>query len=187
MYKNYKNSFDDTVEFKDTNGEKVKVNETSFVHYSDESISLLKKGVILNLAEVNNEIPKYYNLFEGTVLEYVNGVYYVDNLGKQLKFQAFIVRVSDNKYLLVHDDIKLRFDSEKDIDVKSNYVELSFVEEGIIKVENQEASYQTIAKDAMILLGKDLSLNLDNEYFFYNNEAKINDDGKIKISNKTKP
>ncbi len=171
---NYKNSFDDTVEFKDTNGEKVKVNETSFVHYSDESISLLKKGVILNLAEVNNEIPKYYNLFEGTVLEYVNGVYYVDNLGKQLKFQAFIVRVSDNKYLLVHDDIKLRFDSEKDIDVKSNYVELSFVEEGIIKVENQEASYQTIAKDAMILLGKDLSLNLDNEYFFYNNEAKIN-------------
>ena len=171
---NYKNSFDNTIEFKDTNGDKVKVDEASFVHYNDDSISLLKKGVILNLAEINSEIPKYYNLFEGTVLEYVNDTYYVDNLGKQLKFKAFIVRVSDNKYLLVHDDIKLRFDKEKDIDIKSNYVELSFVEEGIIKVENQEASYQTIAEDASILLGDELSLNLDNEYFFYKNEAKIN-------------
>lgn len=171
---NYKNSFDDTIEFEDTNGDKVKVDTASFVHYNDESISLLKKGVILNLAEINSEIPKYYNLFEGTVLEYVNGIYYVDNLGKQLKFKSFIVRVSDNKYLLVSDDIKLRFDDEKDIEIKSNYVELSFIEEGIIKVENQEASYQTIAEDASILLGDDLVLNLDNEYFFYKGEAKIN-------------
>lgn len=170
----YKNSYDNMVEFEDTNGDKVKVDDATFVHYSDESISLLKKGVILNLNEVNSEVPKYYNLFEGTMLEYSNSAYYVDNLGKQLKFESFVVRVSENKFLLVSDDIKLRIGNEDDITVKANYVEISFIEEGIIKIENQEASYQTIAKDASIILGEKLSLNLDNEYFFYDGEAKLN-------------
>ena len=170
----YKNSLDETIEFQDTNGNKVKVNESSFVHYNDESISLLKKGVILNLEELNSEVPKYYNLFEGTVLENVNSTYYVDNLGKKIKFKKFIVRVSDNKYLLVSDSIKLNLETDKTIEVKSNYVELNFVEKGIVRIENQEATYQTIATNATIDLGNDITLNLDNQYFYYAKDAKIN-------------
>jgi hypothetical protein len=170
---NYKNSYDG-IEFKDTNGDKVKVDEASFVHYSDDSISLLKKGVIFNLDELNSEVPKYYNLFEGTVLENSNSVYYVDNLGKKLKFKRFIIRISDSKYLIVSDSIKLKIDSEKETTIKANYVELNFVEGGIIRLENQEATYQTIAKDAILDLGNDITLNLDNEYFYLEKEAKIN-------------
>ena len=100
----YKNSVDTTVEFKDTNGKSVKVPEASFIHYDDDSIGLLKKGVVLNLEDIKNTIPIYYNLYEGTILQYGNGSYVVDNLGKELKFSQFIVRVSDNKYLLVSDN-----------------------------------------------------------------------------------
>lgn len=170
----YKKGLDETIEFKDTNGDEVKVSEASFVHYTDESISLLKKGVIFNLAEINNEVPKYYNLFEGTILEKVDSTYYVDNLGKKLKFKSFIVRISDTKYLIVSNEIKLHFDGENTVDVKSSYVELNFIEEGIIRIENQEATYQTIAKDASIALGNDITLNLDNEYFFYKDEPRLN-------------
>ncbi len=170
----YKNSLNDSIEFKDTNGDKVKVSQASFVHYSDESISLLKKGVIFNLDEINSEVPKYYNVFEGTILENVNSTYYVDNLGKKLKFKRFIVRINDNKYLIVSDNINLHLDEDTNIKINSQYVELSFVEEGIIRIENQEVTYQTIAKDALIDLGNDVILNLDNQYFFYQKEAKLN-------------
>lgn len=170
----YKTKYDNTIEFKDSNGDKVKVDEASFVHYNDESVSLLKKGVILDLNEVSSAVPKYYNLFEGTMLGYANNAYYVDNLGKQLKFESFIVRVSDNKFLLVSDGIKLSVGEDEPVEIKANYVEISFVEEGIIKIENQEASYQTISKDASLILSDKLTLNLDNEYFFYEGETKLN-------------
>ena len=169
----YKNSFDNNVEFKDTNGKKVKVSEASFIHYDDDSIGLLKKGVILNLEDINDKVPIYYNLFEGTILEYNGGTYYVDNLGKQLKFKQFIVRVSENKYLLVSDNIKLKLDDNTSTTIKSNYVEISVIEEGILKIENKDTSYQTVASDALIILG-DLSLNLDNGYFFYKEEPIVN-------------
>ena len=170
----YKNSLNNTVEFKDTNGDKVKVPEASFVHYDDDSISILKKGVILNMKDVTSEVPIYYNLFEGTTLEHQGGSYQVNNLGKTLKFESFVVRVSDNKYLLVSDDLKLRLDGKTQTEIKSNYVEVSVIEEGIIKIENQDSSYQTVATNASVMLGNDLRLNLDNGYFFYKDEAVIN-------------
>ena len=170
----YKNSLNNTIEFKDTNGDKVKVPEASFVHYEDDSISLLKKGVILNTKDVTSEVPIYYNLFEGTTLESSGGSYQVDNLGKTLKFDEFVVRVSDNKYLIVSNDLKLRLDGKTTTDIKSNYVEVSVIEEGIIKIENQDSSYQTVATNASIMMGPDLRLNLDNGYFFYKDEATIN-------------
>ena len=86
------------------------------------------------------------------MLGYANSAYYVDNLGKQLKFESFIVRVNENKFLLVSDGIKLSVGDEEPVEIKANYVEISFVDEGIIKIENQEASYQTISKDASLIL-----------------------------------
>lgn len=169
----YKNTINDNVEFKDTNGKTVKVPEASFIHYEDDSIGLLKKGVILNLEDVGKDVPIYYNLFEGTILQYSSGTYKVDNLGKELKFKEFVVRVSDNKYLLVSNDIKLKLDDNTTTNIKSNYVEISIIEEGIARIENQDATYQTVATDASISIG-DISLNLDNGYFFKNEEPIIN-------------
>ena len=59
----YKNRYDETVIFADVNGEKIDVPEASFIHYNDNSIGVLKKAAILNLDEIVNQIPKYYNIF----------------------------------------------------------------------------------------------------------------------------
>lgn len=170
----YKSSIDSSVEFKDTNGKTVKVSEASFIHYDDDSVGLLKKGVVLNLEDIKSTIPIYYNLYEGTILQYANGNYIVDNLGKELKFAQFIVRVDDNKYLLVSDDLKVQLDENTSTTIKSNYVEISVVEEGIIRIENQDATYNTVSKDAYIDLGNDMTLNLDNGYFFIGEEPIVN-------------
>lgn len=179
----YKNSIDSNVEFKDSNGKSVKVPEASFIHYDDDSIGLLKKGVVLNLEDIKSSIPIYYNLYEGTILQYGNGSYKVDNLGKELKFNQFIVRVDDNKYLLVSDNIKVKLDENTTTSIKSNYVEISVVEEGVIRIENQDTSYNTVSTEAIIDLGNEMTLNLDNGYFFIGEEPIVNLNSMVIDSN----
>ena len=175
----YKDRYDDTVVFNDVNGEKVDVSQASFIHYNDDSIGVLKKSVILNLNEINNEIPKYYNIFSNTTLKNNNGTYTVDNLGKTLKFKRFIVKVSNDKYLIVCPKVSLYLDGETETRVNSIYVEVSFIDDKVINIENKEVKYQTIGKDAYIDLGDDIILNLDNRYLFVNGEAKISIDQMI--------
>lgn len=175
----YKVRYDNNVTFSDVNGDKVGVSQASFIHYNDESIGVLKKAVIFNLDEINSEIPKYYNIFEDTILEYNNGVYVVDNLGQKLKFKRFIVKVDDAKYLIVGNGLKLNLDGDREITVDSNYVELNFVDEKVVTIENKDSVYQTIGKDASIDLGGDVTLNLDNRYLFYKDEAKMSIDSMI--------
>lgn len=170
---NYKSNYQENVLFKDTNGKSVSVSSSSFVHYNDDAVSLLKKGVILNLDEINSKVPKYYNVFEGTILEKSNGTYFVDNLGKQLKFKNFIVKISENKYMIVSDNIKLKL-SDTDLKSINSYIEIDFTEGDVIRLSNQEVTYQTIKEDASLLIGDDIVLNLDSRYFSYKGEDKIN-------------
>ena len=175
----YKTRYDNNVVFTDTNGDKVDVVEASFIHYNDDSIGVLKKAVIFNLDEINNEIPKYYNVFQGSILEYSGGVYTVDNLGKPLKFKHFIEKVSDTKFLIVGDNLKINLDGSHEIEVTSKYIELNFVDEKVVTIENKDVKYQTIGKDAVIDLGDKLTLNLDNRYIFFEKEPKISIDQMI--------
>ncbi len=175
----YKVRYDNNVTFSDVNGEKVDVSPASFIHYNDDSIGVLKKAVIFNLEEINSEIPKYYNIFNDTMLEYNKGIYTVDNLGKKLKFKRFIVKVDDTKYLIIADGMKLNLDGSREIAVGSNYVELDFVDEKVVTIENKDSVYQTIGKDATIDLGEGIVLNLDNRYLFLKDEAKMSIDSMI--------
>ena len=175
----YKSRYDSNVVFNDVNGEKVDVIEASFIHYNDDSVGVLKKSVIFNLEDINKEIPIYYNIFSDTILEYSNGAYYVDNLGNKLKFKKFIVKVNDTKYLIVSNNLKLNLDGSKDFTLNSKYVEVNFVDEKVVTIENKDAKYQTIGKDAYIDLGNDIKLSLDNRYIFVKDEAKLSIDQMI--------
>ena len=72
----------------------------------------------------------------------------------------------DTKYLIIADGMKLNLDGSREIAVGSNYVELDFVDEKVVTIENKDSVYQTIGKDATIDLGEGIVLNLDNRYLF---------------------
>ena len=171
---NYKISYDNEISFLDVLDDNVRVPNTSFVHYNDGSISLLKKGVILNLDELSKANPKYYNLFQDDVLKFSNNTYYIDNLGKTLKFKRFIIKTDDDRYIIVGDGIKLLVDESDKISIKSNYVEVSYVNENVVKLENEDASYMTISKQASVYVDSDIKLSLNSRYFYKDNEASVN-------------
>mgnify|MGYP003294718654 CR=1 FL=1 len=67
---------------------------------------------------------------------------------------------------MVSDNLKVKL-GDNEVTIKEKYVEISFVEEGIIKIENQSSSFSSIAENAQIIIDEDYVLNLDNGYFYY--------------------
>ena len=175
----YKNRYDETVIFADVNGEKIDVPEASFIHYNDNSIGVLKKAAILNLDEIVNQIPKYYNIFSNTNLQYYNNSYNANNLGKTISFKRFIVKISDKKYLIVSPNLTVYLDGETKTKIDTDYIELSFIDEKVTNIENKDVNYQTIGKEAYVDLGNNMTLNLDNHYVYIGDEAKVSIDQMI--------
>lgn len=167
----YKNKYPSNIVFSDIDGNEVAVENNNILHYLDGSISLLKKSVIINTDELNSETLKYYNIFEEKIMEHSNGTYYVTNAGKKISFTNFIIKVSDDKYLLVSKDLKLKTtDNERMI---SGYLELNIIDGDIVRLENQELSMQTISSDTVLFLGEKVKLDLSNNKIFYEDEEKF--------------
>ena len=45
------------------------------------------------------------------------------------------------------------------LDDQIDYFEVLFIEEGIVKIDNQEASYQVTAQDSYIYVGNNIIIN----------------------------
>lgn len=161
----YKIKYPEKIVFSDIDGNKIIADNDAFIHYLDGSISVLKKGVIMDLNNINSEFLKYYNIFDDTLLENNNSSYSVDNLGKKIKFSNFILKTSDNKYLIVSEKLKLKINGKDDINI-NNYIELNFTDGNITKLNNQEVSYQTISSDSLIEIGDKIKLNLEDKSIF---------------------
>lgn len=158
----YKDEVNDKVSFKDTSEKKVNISNKSFVHYSNGSISTLKVAALLNLKELNSSLPKYYTIFPGTIINKQSNDYFINFNNDKLILNSFVVKISSNKYLIVAPEIKVTMgDTKKEI--KDNYIELTFQDGNIIRIENQEMSMQNISSNSMIEIGNiKIDLNTRN-------------------------
>ena len=167
----YKKNYSNKITFDDVNQEKINVNEENFIHYSDNSIGTLKKSVILNINEINSAIIPYYNMQTNTVLEYENGKYKINNISQEISINDYIVKISDNKYMVVSKNMQLVLDKEAKEKI-SGYYEITYIDENVIKIENQEISYQTISSEAYIMINN-VKIDLNQKSIFYGEERKL--------------
>ena len=58
----YKENVDEMITFSDVDDEKRAVDPASFVHYSNGDVLFLKKGALVNLADLNLPMINYYNI-----------------------------------------------------------------------------------------------------------------------------
>lgn len=188
----YKNSVDDNVVFNDLENNKVKVSKESFLHYDDSSIGTLKKSVIIELHSIINKRNVYYNFFENQVLYKDGDSYYVEHLNDKLKFENFIIKVSENKYMVVFKNVNLNID-DTNKKIENNYLEITFKDKGIVRIENQEYSFQSVAEKIEMIFDDDLKLNLKDKSFYKGEEKllqldqiTIDKDDNIKINDSKK-
>lgn len=168
----YKENVDDKITFSDKDANKVSVEPASFVHYMDGNISFLQKGALVNLSELNNPMVTYYNITDQNVIVYENGSYSVSSNGKKISIESFVGRISDNKYIVAGKNLSLKV-PKVDERIQGDYFEVLFIEEGIVRIDNREASYQVTAQDSYIYVGNDITISLGDGKIFSSGEAKM--------------
>lgn len=155
----YKSNSDNGYIFSNSDGEKVEIPQESFVHYSNGSIMSLKKGVAIDLNEIDSKIIKYYNIFEGSVLNKETNLYKINNLDETITFSKLMYKISDNKYLIAYPNIIIMFSDNQTAEMK-DYVEIEYVSKDVIRIYNEESNYQTIASNLYVLVD-DVKINLE--------------------------
>ena len=166
----YKKVNNNKIVFEDTDDTEVQVSKETFVHYVDGSVSTLKKAVILDLSTLGDEVFKYYSIFDGTILEKRNNKYVVN--GQDLEFSSFVMKIADNKYLFVADKMNLTIGDEKR-EINDGYLEITFFDGNITRIENQEISLQNIDSSMMLEIGN-VSLDIQSHTLYYNSIDKLN-------------
>ncbi len=168
----YINRYNEQIKFNDINGNEVLADTNNFIHYNNSSISSLKKGVLLNLEDIEKEPIIYYNISSGKILKYQGGSYVISHLDSNLEFENFIYKISDNKYLIVSDKMKIHF-SNGDIKDISEFIELEYLDNEIIKLYNQDVTYQTISSSVYIEMPNDIKIDLENKLVSKSNINKL--------------
>lgn len=183
----YQTKYNEKVIFKDTNGEEITTDKYNFIHYTNGSVSALENGVILNLKNIDDEPITYYNILAGKVLKKAGSNYSIQHLGKELQFTNLIWKISANKYLMIGNPINIIF-NDGTTKAVNGYIEIEYMDNEIIKIYNQEATYQTISSKVYLEMPDGIKVNLGTKIVSKNGENKmslenmvINSDDNVEI------
>ena len=168
----YKENVDDKISFSDQKSKKVSVDPASFVHYNNGDVAFLKKGALVNLDELTNPMVTYYNITDENIITYDKDSYVVSSNGKQINIDSFIGRINDNKYIIAGNGLSIKVPTV-DERIEGDYFEILYVEEGIVRIDNKEHSYQVTAQDSYVYVGEDVTINLGDGKIFYDGTPKM--------------
>lgn len=167
----YKKHSDNEFKITDVDGNKIIIDEEMFVHYTDESIMALKKGVAIDLNKIDSKLLKYYNIFSGATLQKTNEGYEIKNIDDIIGFNKLMFKISDKKYLIAADEIIAYFSDTQTINFK-NFVEIEYVNENVIKIYNNESNYQSISSKLYLIID-DIKIDLGYKTIEKNNKEYL--------------
>lgn len=160
------------VKFQDTDDNDVTIDTKNYIHYTDGSISTLDKAVILDLNTLNNSNYQYYNIYDGSILTKQDSNYQISYLDGQLNFNSFILKISENKYMFVAPTMRLTIGEEERV-IENNYLEVTYLDGNVIRLDNQELSLQNISSTIYLTIG-DTVIDLMSKNILVNDEEKLN-------------
>lgn len=169
----YKIKNNQKVIFKDTSGDEVYTTKDNFIHYNNGAISSLKKGVLINLANIEQDPITYYSIAANQIVKKQGENYYINHLNNKLQFKNLIWKISDTKYLIAGNAMTVTFDDGTTKEI-NGYIELEYLDNQIIKLYNQELIYQTISSKVNIKMPDNIEINLQSKAVNKNGETKMN-------------
>lgn len=169
----YKVKNNQKVIFKDTSGDEVYTTKDNFIHYNNGAISSLQKGVLINLANIEQDPITYYSIAANQIVKKQGENYYINHLNNKLQFKNLIWKISDTKYLIAGNAMTVTFDDGTTKEI-NGYIELEYLDNQIIKLYNQELIYQTISSKVNIKMPDNIEINLQSKAVNKNGETKMN-------------
>lgn len=145
------NKKNDKISFVSEN-DNVAIDEDTIIHYSDNSLGLLKKGVGIDANDIDKDLIFYYNIFKNTSVEYSKDGYKVDIVGdNDVTFKNLLLRISENKFLLSGNSVRLVLNNDEVVDF-GTYAEFEYTSGSVVKIYNNDKFFQTIASKAVLLV-----------------------------------
>ena len=160
------------VDFDSTDNIEVSVPDDSFLHFNDGSVSVFKKSVVLNLDDLSKNSLTFYNVYGGSIFTKIGTGYQISYLNSKLSFNNFLVKVSDNKYMLVANNITIKH-GDKTEKVTDGYVEFVYLDGNIVRIENQNLEIQNISSDLAIEVGN-VKLDMEHKKVYLDDVLKMN-------------
>lgn len=127
----------------------------------------------MDLTRVDSDPIFYYNIGANQILTKSAERYTIQNLDTQLNFYYLLWKIDANKYLIAGENITISFEdgTEKNID---GYLEIEYYDNQVIKLYNQEITYQTISEETIIHIPGDIEINLATKMVRKNDENQMN-------------
>lgn len=157
-----KSSYDNKIVFNDINNSKVAVDTNNFIHYSSDSLAGLSDTVLLDTDSLNAEQISYYSLTSRSKLAKTGDGYVTSNAGENVEFSNFIWKTSSERYMVVSDTVTLVVSDESQ-QVFNGYLEVEYVDEGVVHLVNQDGTYSTISSDAYLELANGIRIYLGSK------------------------
>ena len=150
------------ITFNSTENGNVSIDDSTVVHYTDNSLLVLKNVVGLDLTTINNDIIFYYNIYKNTNINYDNGGYSITSFtGEKINFKNVLIRVSDNKYLFVSDSIRATVGKDEVIDF-GNYAYIEYTDGNVVAIYNNTKTHQSISDDISLVSGE-ITINISDK------------------------
>lgn len=151
-----------TISLKDLEGQSVQVEEDSFIHYNDASLSAFAEGAIVDMDQVDSGLMTSYNAPAQTVLSSSGDKYVTDNNGYELSFSNVLWKLSDTKYMAVSPTIQMEL-AGQDSASAEGFVEFTYLEEGIVQLVTKDQAWQVLASGSRLDLANGMSIYLDTQ------------------------
>ena len=151
-----------TISLKDLEGQSVQVEEDSFIHYNDASLSAFADGAIVDMDQVDSGLMTSYNAPAQTVLSSSGDKYVTDNNGYELSFSNVLWKLSDTKYMAVSPTIQIEL-AGQDSASAEGFVEFTYLEEGIVQLVTKDQAWQVLAAGSRLDLANGMSIYLDTQ------------------------
>jgi hypothetical protein len=160
------------VVFENTDQAEITIPDDAFVHYTDGSIATFKKAVVLNLTNVKNSTFQYYNVYPGSIFTKTSEGHQINYLDQKLAFGNFVIKVTDTKYMIVGRKLNVKY-GEEEKNISEGFLEVTYLDGNIIKIENQDLQIQNISKDLSVETDG-IKVDLLNKKIIYDGETKLN-------------
>lgn len=145
----YREKFPSSYIFHDIQGQKNTVDAASFIHYNDGSLSSFSDGTTVNMQDVGQGFLEFYLVKEGMVMSKASEGWEIDSNQNMIPFQEILWQITDQKVMAASDEMTLELSGIEPEKV-SGFLEVTWLDKGIVQVAGRDEVYQTVANGGKI-------------------------------------
>lgn len=153
-----------SVAFRDEDGDRVVVDNDSFIHYDSSSLAAVKDGAISDMDQYLDGVIGCCYLPAGNTLTWDGSGFTAQSTDGEKRFENFIWKNSEQRYLLGSSTFTIHFSGGKQEVSDSGFLELYYLgnDKKILQLTSGDQAWQVVSKDCTITFANGVVLNCED-------------------------